>query len=161
MAAAGSRWGALGHDFKGSQGDGHYPLGPMRRLPVLLASLLAAAALAGCAGTQPNASAGDFEGAERDVAQAVDDLKTSRDPEEICSRIFSDELARSLQAGSRDCVDEVQATMRDVASTDLEVRDVSISGTTARAQVRQGGKTATFELARSGTSWQITSLGAS
>jgi hypothetical protein len=133
----------------------------MRRLPALLALLLAAAALGGCAGTQANSSAGDFEGADRDVAQVIDDLKSSRDPEEICSRIFSDELAKSLAAGGHDCVEEVQATIRDVAGTDLEVRDVSVSGTTARAQVSQDGKTATFELERGGSGWRITSLGAS
>jgi len=132
----------------------------MRSLPASLAVLLAAFALGGCAAAQPNASAGDFEGAESDVAQVIDDLKGSRDPEEICSRIFADELAKSLAAGSRDCVDEVDAMLRDVGSTDLDVQDVTISGTTARAQVRQSGKSATFELARGDAGWQITSLGA-
>jgi hypothetical protein len=131
----------------------------MRRPAVLLASLLAAAALAGCSQANPNASAGSFEGDERDVAQVVDDLKSTRDPEEICSRIFTDGLARSLAAGGHDCVDEVQATIRDVASTDLDVRDVTISGSTARAEVRQDDATATFELQRSGESWRISSLG--
>jgi len=133
----------------------------MRSLPSSVAVLLAACTLGGCAAAQPNASAGEFEGAERDVAQVIDDLKASRDPEEICSRIFADELASSLAAGSRDCVDEVDAMVRDVGSTELDVEDVTITGTTARAQVRQSGKTATFELARSGGGWQITSLGAS
>ena len=128
-----------------------------------LAALLAAVALGGCAATQPNASAGDFKGAESDVAQVIDDLKGSRDPEEVCSRIFADALARSLAAAGRDCAAEVDAMLQDVSSTDLQVRDVTISGSTARAVVRQGdkGKTATFELARDGSSWQITSIGAS
>ena len=133
----------------------------MRSLPSSVAVLLAASALAGCSTAQPNASAGEFEGAERDVAQVVDDLKGSRDPEEVCSRIFADELARSLAAGSRDCVDEVDAMLRDVGSTKLDVRDVTITGTTARAEVRQSGESATFELARGDDGWQITSLGAS
>jgi len=132
----------------------------MRSLFVFFAVLIAACALGGCAAAQPNASAGEFEGGERDVAQVIDDLKGSRDPEEICSRIFADELAKSLAAGSRDCVDEVDAMLRDVGSTDLDVQDVTISGTTARAQVRQSGKSATFELARGDAGWQITSLGA-
>ena len=131
----------------------------MRRPAVLLASLLAAAALGGCSQANPDASAGSFEGDERDVAQVVDDLKGSRDPEEICSRILTDDLARSLESGGRDCVDEVQATIRDVADTDLDVRDVTISGSTARAEVRQGDAAATFELERSGESWRISSLG--
>jgi len=132
----------------------------MRTLTLLLA-LLAAFALAGCAATQPNTSADDFKGAEQDVAQVIDDLKGSRDPEEVCSRIFADAFAKSLAAGGRDCPAEVDAMLHDVSDTDLQVRDVAISGSTARAEVRQGddGKIATFELARSGSSWQITSLG--
>ena len=131
----------------------------MRILP-FLPVLLVALALAGCTATQPNASAGDFKGAESDVAQVIDDLKGSRKPNEICSRIFAPEFAKSLRADGRTCADEVDATLRDVGSTDLKVTDVTISGTTARAEVRQGGKTATFELARGSGGWQITSLGA-
>jgi hypothetical protein len=132
----------------------------MRSLPASLAVLLAACALGGCAAAQPNASAGDFKGTESDVAQVIDDLKGSRDPEEICSRIFADELAKSLAAGSRDCVDEVDAMVRDVGDTNLDVKDVTVTGDTARAQVSQAGQTATFELARGDGGWQITSLGA-
>jgi hypothetical protein len=132
----------------------------MRSLPALLAVPAAAFALGGCTAGQPNQSAGDFEGTEADVAQVIDDLKGSRDPEEICSRIFADDLAASLAAGSRDCVDEVDAMIRDVGSIDMDVEDVTVAGTTARAQVRQSGKTATFEIARSRGGWQITSLGA-
>ena len=132
----------------------------MRSLSASAAVLLTAIGLAGCSTAQPNASAGDFEGAERDVAQVIDDLKGSRDPEETCSRIFADALAESLAAGARNCVDEVDAMLRDVGSTALDVEDVTVTGTTARAEVRQSGKTATFELARGGDGWQITSLGA-
>jgi hypothetical protein len=131
------------------------------RIRTLLPALLVALALGGCAATNPNASAGDFKGAEQDVAQVIDDLKASRDPGEVCSQMFSDALAKSLAAGGHDCVDEVDAMLRDVANTDLDVKDVTISGTTARAEVSQDGKTATFELARDKGGWQITSLGAS
>jgi hypothetical protein len=134
----------------------------MRILPLALV-LAAALALGGCAAGQQNTSAGNFDGAESDVAKVIDDLKSSRDPEDVCSRIFSDALAKSLAAGGRDCAAEVDAMLHDVSDTDLQVRDVTISGNTARADVRQGdkGDTATFELARSGSSWQVTSLGAS
>ncbi len=131
----------------------------MRILP-FLPVLLVALTLAGCAATQPNASAGDFKGAESDVAKVIDDLKGSRDPDDICSRLFAAEFAKSLAADGRACADEVDAMLRDVAGTDLKVRDVTISGNTARAEVRQDGKTATFELARGSDGWQITSLGA-
>ena len=43
--------------------------------------------------TPQNTSAGDFKGAERDVAEVIDDLKASRDPEEICTQY--------LHAGAR------------------------------------------------------------
>ena len=131
----------------------------MRRSPLLLAILIAAT-LAGCASANQNTSAGDFEGAKRDVVQVIDDLKGSRDPEEICSRILTDEFAKSLEADGHDCVAEVQATIRDTATTDMDVRDVAITGSTATAEVRQDDLSATFELERDGESWRISSFGA-
>jgi len=131
----------------------------MCRLLALLALVLASAALAGCTAANPNTSAGGFEGEERDVAQVIDDLKGSRDPEEICSRLLTDDFAKSLEADGHDCVDEFEAVIRDVADTDMDVRDISVSGSTARAQVRQDGKSATFELERDGSSWRISSFG--
>ena len=133
----------------------------MRFLP--LAPVLAAAiALGGCAAGQQNTSAGNFDGAEADVAKVIDDLKSSRKPDDVCSQLFSAALAKSLAAGGRDCAAEVDAMLRDVSDTDLQVRKVTISGDTARADVRQGdkGDTATFELAKSGSRWRVTSLGA-
>jgi hypothetical protein len=131
----------------------------MRRPLTLIALLLATGSLAGCTTAGQNASAGSFEGEERDVAQVIDDLKGSRDPEEICSRILTDEFAKSLEADGHDCVAEVQATIRDTASTDMDVRDVTISGSTATAEVRQDDLSATFELERDGESWRISSFG--
>jgi hypothetical protein len=131
----------------------------MRRPLSLIALLLATGSLAGCAAGNQNASAGDFEGAERDVAQVIDDLKTSRDPEEVCSRLFTDAYAKSLEADGEDCVDEVQAAFRDVANTDMDVDDVTVTGTRATAKVSQGDESATFELERGDDGWQISSLG--
>ena len=131
----------------------------MRRPFTLIALLLATGSLAGCTTANQNASAGSFEGAERDVAQVIDDLKGSRDPEEICSRYFTDAFAKSLEAGGEDCVDEVQATIRDVAGTDMDVDDVAVTGDRATAKVSQDDKTATFELERGDDGWQISSLG--
>ena len=133
----------------------------MRRPMPLIALLLAVLALSGCTAANQNTSAGSFKGAERDAAQAIDDLKASRDPEEICSRIFTDAFAKSLEADGHDCVDEVQATIRDTANTDMDVDDVTVSGDRATAKVSQGDDTATFELEKSGNSWQISSLGGS
>ena len=131
----------------------------MRRPLSLIALLLATVALSGCTAADQNSSAGAFEGAERDVAQVIDDLKSSRDPEEVCSRYFTDAFAKSLEADGHDCVDEVQASIRDIANTDMDVEDVTISGDRATAKVSQDDQSATFELERSGESWQISSLG--
>jgi hypothetical protein len=131
----------------------------MRHPLTLIALLLATGTLAGCTTANQNTSAGDFKGAERDVAQTIDDLKSSRDPEEVCSRLFTDAFAKSLEADGHDCVDEVQATIRDTANTDMDVDDVTVTGDRATAKVSQGDATATFELERSGESWQISSLG--
>jgi len=132
----------------------------MPRPLTLIAIVLATGSLAGCTAANQNASAGSFEGAERDVAQVVDDLKSARDPEEVCSRLFTDTFAKSLEAGDQDCVDEVQATIRDTANTDMDVDDVTVTGDRATAKVSQGDATATFELERSGDDgWQISSLG--
>ena len=131
----------------------------MRRPLTLIALLLATASLAGCGTSGQSNSAGSFEGAERDVAQVIDDLKSSRDPEEVCSRLLTDAYAQSLAADGHDCVDEVQAMIRDTASTDMDVDDVTVTGDRATAKVSQDDATATFELERSGESWQISSLG--
>ena len=125
----------------------------MRRLFTPIALLLSIAALSGCTAAGQNTSAGSFKGDERDVAQVVDDLKGARDPEEVCSRIFTDAFAKSLEAGGHDCVDEVQATIRDTANTDMDVEDVTITGDRATAKVSQDDKTATFELQKSGDGW--------
>jgi len=131
----------------------------MRRPATLLALLLSTAALSGCTAAPQSSSAGDFEGAEADVAKVIDDLKASRNPDEICKDYLTQAFARSLAAEGRDCQDEVEAMIRDVASTDLDVRKVTISGSTAQAEVRQEGKTATFELERGSGGWQISSFG--
>ena len=68
-------------------------------------------------------------------------------------------FVRSLEADGHDCVAEVQATIRDTATTDMDVRDVTITGSTATAEVRQDDLSATFELERDGESWRISSFG--
>ena len=124
----------------------------------------AALALAGC-GAQQDAAGDEFAGAEAEVAQVVEDLQSAAqqgDAEELCSRILSRELAGELAAGGSQCIDEMEKAIGDVNDFDLEVTGVTIDGTTARAQVSQGGdedgKTATFELARDGDGWRVTSL---
>jgi hypothetical protein len=135
----------------------------MRRVHGPLTLVLAVLALAGCT-TQQDTSADSFEGAERDVAEVVDDLAAasrSGDGEEICTRILTARLAEELAAGD-ECKDEVEQALADANDYDLEVDDVTVSGNTATAEVRQGddGRTGTLEFERARDGWRVTSLGA-
>ena len=134
----------------------------MRRVHGPLTLLLAALALGGCT-AQQDTSADRFQGAEADVAEVVDDLAAasrSGDGEEICTRIVTAELADELAAGD-ECKDQVEQAVSDANDYDLEVRDVTVTGSTARAEVRQGddGRTATLEFERGDDGWRATSLG--
>ena len=129
-------------------------------MPVTLA--VAALALAGCTASQPT-SAGDFKGAEADVAKVVDDLQTAGqrgDPEKSCNEIFTAELAGRFKAGNATCADEVDKALRDVNDYRLEVQDVTVTGSTATARVLQPdeNRTATFHFQRVGNDWRASSL---
>jgi hypothetical protein len=134
------------------------------RVHLVVTLTLAALAFGGCT-VQPSSSAGDFKGAEADVASVVDDLQSAGkkgDAGDICTKYLSKELADSLKAGDADCTDEMREAIQDVNDFTLEVKDVTVSGTTARAEIEQGDtdpSTATFEFARVGESWRVTSFG--
>ena len=131
----------------------------MKRVPVLLAAL----ALAGCGAETEPSSVENFEGEERAVAQKVEDLQEAgegRNPEDICSDILSRTLVEQLEAAGTTCAEEMGTAIDDADDFALDVRDVTVSGSTARAEVRQDGESATFELERDGESWRISSFGA-
>jgi hypothetical protein len=133
----------------------------MRRL-VLLPLLL----LAGCG--QAQTSANEFEGDEKAVAQTIEDLQAAaqgRKPAEICSDILSRALADKLKSTGNDCVREMEKVTSDADDFELEVTEVSVTGTTATATVkaRKGGDDdaeTTFSLAREDGDWRLTDLGA-
>ena len=134
----------------------------MARVHLCTALAAAAVALGGC-GAQEDSGEEDFQGAEAEVAQVVEDLQSAAqqgDAEEICSRILAPQLATDLAAGSSQCIDQMEKAVGDVNDFDLEVTGVTVTGATARAQVSQGedGRTTTMELARQGTAWRVTSL---
>ena len=116
--------------------------------------------LAGCGAT--GSSAGDFQGAEAEVATTIEDLqKAATDGEErrICMQLLSAELARS--AG--DCNAVVEMALDEADTNELTVEDVRVSGDKARARVQTGTReqqTETFELVRENDSWRISSFGA-
>lgn len=133
----------------------------MKRLAVLLLVLLP---LAGCgAQAEQQSSAERFEGEQRAVAQKVEDLQAageSRDAEEICSEILARSLVSQLEAAGVACADEMEKAIDDADDYDLDVQDVTISGSTATVRVRRGedGPTETMEFARENGQWRATSL---
>ena len=131
---------------------------PPRRL---LAALLALA-LAGC-GAAPS-SAGDFEGEERDVAQVVEDLQAAgqaKDAGEICGRLLAAELVDALAAPGRSCTQEVDKALEDSDNFAVDVKDVTVAGSTATARVEDADeKPRELRLVKSGTTWKISALGA-
>jgi hypothetical protein len=118
--------------------------------------------LAGCTATPPS-SAGNFQGAEKDVAQVVDDMqKAGRTgkPDKLCNDIFTADLANQFKAGSATCVDEVEKAMRDVNDYDMKVTDVTVTGDTATAKVEQGKekRTGTIGFQKIGNAWRVSSI---
>jgi hypothetical protein len=131
----------------------------MKRLLVILPLL----ALAGCgASTQPS-SVERFRGDERAVAQKIEDLQKAgerREPETICSDILSRTLVQQLKAAGGDCTEEMRKAIEDADDYDLDVREVTIDGSTATATVRRGddGPTETMEFTKEGGQWRATAL---
>jgi hypothetical protein len=134
----------------------------MKRRLAILPLLL----LAGCgASTQPS-SAEKFQGEERAVAQKVEDLQQAgerREPEAICTDILARSLVQQLEAAGTTCTEEMQKAIEDADDYALDVRDVTISGSTATVQVRRGddGPTETMEFTQEGGQWRATSLSGS
>jgi hypothetical protein len=131
----------------------------MKRLSVLLVAL----ALAGCGAQAEPSSVEKFQGEERAVAQKVEDLQEAgegRKPEDICSNILASSLVTQLEAAGVDCADEMEKAIDDADDYDLEVQNVSVSGSTATAQVRRGddGPTETMEFTKEDGEWRATSL---
>jgi hypothetical protein len=132
----------------------------LRPLPLLLAAVIA-----GCG--QAASSASDFKGTEKDVADTVEQLQSAaqnRKPEQICSDVLSRELADRLKTGGSDCVDTMEKLTGDADDYELDVTDVTITGTTATALVksRRGKRkdaTTTYALAREDGKWRLTNLG--
>ena len=133
----------------------------LRSLPLLLA-----VAIAGCG--QPASSASDFKGAQKDVADTIEELQTaaqSRKPADICSDVLARGAVDKLKASGNDCVDEMEKISGDADDFELDVTDVTITGATATARVeaRKGGKddaVTSYTLAREDGKWRLTDFGA-
>jgi hypothetical protein len=131
----------------------------MKRLLAILPVLV----LAGCGAPAEPSSVEKFQGDERAVAQKVEDLQdagTQREPERICSDILSRAVVQQLEAAGASCTAEMEKAIEDADAFELEVRDVTISGSTATATVRRGddGPTEEMEFTKEGGQWRATSL---
>ena len=134
----------------------------MRARPVLLAGLMAV--LAGCGG--PGAATGDFEGAEADVAEAIERLESAGTRQdnagEICRDLLTSELSRRLAADASSCEAEIRQAIADADLAQLSVTDVSVRGDRASARVESAAgetrRAATVELARERGDWRLAGI---
>jgi outer membrane PBP1 activator LpoA protein len=138
---------------------------PLRLLPVLVAAALT---LSACGQTSKDSS-GDFQGDQKVVAQTIEDLQkqsSKQNPgEKICTDLLAADLVAKIKTASKQsCADALDDAFRDADSFELQVKKVSISGTTATATVESDDKgskktTDTLTLTKSGDGWKISSLG--
>ena len=131
--------------------------------PALLLCCLALS-LTAC-GAEPRDSAKEFTGDERAVAAAVEDLESAArddDADAVCTKLFAERLLTSLKQRGTNCATAVEDAFQDADAMELTVEDVTISGTTASAEVTSGTgdskKTDTLELEKVGAAWRISSL---
>ena len=133
-----------------------------RLLPLVLAAVLA-----GCG--QAPTSANYFKGTEKAVAQTIEDLQSNaqaRKPSAICRDVLSTALANKVKSSGSDCAGVIEKLTGDADDFDLEVTDVTVTGTTATAKVkaRRGddkNASTTFSLVKEDGDWRLSSLGAS
>ena len=130
----------------------------MRRL-LIGAGLL----LAGCGGEA--SSAEKFEGDQRAVAEAVEEIQMAgerRDAEKMCRELLARSLRDKLGEAGSSCDKEVEKAIEDADAFDLEVREVTVTGTTARVQVRgdigSEQRTDTLELVKEDGRWRLSSI---
>lgn len=132
----------------------------MRRAAAIL---LLASALTGC--TQGGSATTGFAGEEKRVAQAIADLSsnaTRNKHAETCDQLLSKALRGRIGAGAS-CSSELKKAFQDADQSELDVKDVSIEGTSASARVTSEGRTATvtrtFKLVEEDQRWRIDSFG--
>jgi hypothetical protein len=129
----------------------------VHRLGVL--ALLLALALAGCGAS--NDSATDFEGEQRDVARALEELEKAAaedEPARICEDLLSREVLTTI---GTDCTGKIAKAIDTTDTFGLTVEKVEVNGTTAKAQVETGldeEKIETVELVKEGDDWKVAGL---
>jgi hypothetical protein len=122
-------------------------------------------ALAGCGGG--SSSATEFEGEERAVADAIEEIQTAaqrRDQAKMCRELVARSLREKIASGGSSCDKEVEKALEDADALELVVRDVNVTGTTAEATVGgeagDGTKPRTMKLVKEDGRWRAASFGA-
>lgn len=130
-----------------------------------LATCVLALMLSACGSTTPRDSAESFDGAEKAVAAAVENMETAAredDPERLCTQLLSPKLLETLEQQGTNCATAVREAFEDASSVELTVQDVTVDGDTASAKITSGSgsneKDDTLQLEKAGAGWKIASL---
>lgn len=119
-------------------------LRPIALPPIFLAVVLMAP---GACGQSNSSNAGDFQGTEKDVAQAVFDFRDAvakRDEAKVCDAFFTarlrDEVIRVSKAAGRGstCAKAIEDSIRDIDATDITIPKggIAITGNTAVVKIK-------------------------
>ena len=126
--------------------------------------ILGALVVAGCGGEA--SSAGEFEGEQRAVAEAVEELQTAaqrRDAEALCRDLLAKALRDRVAQGGTSCDKEMEKAVEDADALDLDVEKVTVSGTTAQVTVAgdagEERRSAVLEMVKEDGRWRAASFG--
>ena len=131
-------------------------------------AVLVVTVLAGCgqAGSSSSSASKTFSGEEKQVADTVDKLASdgrSRKAAKICDELLATDLQNQIKAANASCADEMEKAIEDADGFDLQVTDVTVSGASARAQVKSTDRgkdvVRTFQFAKEQGGWRIKSFG--
>ena len=133
----------------------------MKRVALALMLLVA---VSGCAQSQSSSSSDDFKDPEQKaIADKVADLETAgrrSQPDDICTKILAKTLVSQLNAAGTDCETEMQKAIDEASEFKLQVTKVTVTGTEATAEVKQGddGPTEKMTFTKENGDWRATAL---
>jgi outer membrane lipoprotein-sorting protein len=141
----------------------------MAAAPLRIVALLAALplVLSACGQTSKD-SAKDFQGEQRAVAQAVEDLQSASsksNEDKICTQLLAPTLVAKIKSASKGtCQSALKDALGDADTFELQVKKVVVNGNTATATVTSdaGGnkdRADTLQLVKDGGRWKIATLG--
>jgi ketosteroid isomerase-like protein len=119
-------------------------LRPVALPPILLAVVLMAPG--GCGKANSNNS-DDFEGTQKDVAEAVYDFRDAvakRDEAKVCDSYFTSDLRDEIVRVAKDagrgstCAKAIEDSLQDIDATDIEIpKDgITVTGNTATVKIK-------------------------